>query len=97
MLLEISSYSQFRIGICIAMIILLLGVVSVYTIKTMEEINQNSNYHVEFSQKILNLDNIKIKYEKQIIVFEKLKSEKNYNGAIESTLKDVEQPITNRI
>jgi len=81
MLLEVSSYSQFRIGICIAMIILLLGVVSVYTIKTMEEINQNSNYHVEYSQKILNLDNIKIKYEKQIIVFEKLKSEKNYNGA----------------
>jgi len=81
MLLEVSSYSQFRIGICIAMIILLLGIVSVYTVKTMEEINQNSNYQIEYNQKISNLDNIKIKYEKQITIFEKLKSEKNYNGA----------------
>lgn len=81
MLLEVSSYSQFRIGICIAMIILLLGVVSVYTLKTMEEINQNYNYQVEYNKKISNLDNIKVKYEKQIAVFEKLKSEKNYNGA----------------
>ncbi len=81
MLFEVSSYSQFRIGICVAMIILLLGIVSVYTIKTMEEINQNSIYHVEYNQKILNLDNIKVKYEKQITIFEKLKSEKNYNDA----------------
>ncbi len=81
MLLEVSSYSQFRIGICIAMIILLLGVVSIYTIKTMEEINQNSEYQVEYSQKISNLDNVKIKYEKQMDIFEKLKSEKNYNDA----------------
>ena len=81
MLLEISSYSQFRIGICIAMIILLLGVVSIYTIKTMEEINQNSDYQIEYNQKISNLDNIKVKYEKQITIFEKLKSEKNYDGA----------------
>ena len=52
MLLEISSYSQFRIGICIAIIILLLGIVSIYTIKTMEEINQNSDYQIEYNQKI---------------------------------------------
>jgi len=57
------------------MIILLLGIVSIYTIKTMEEINQNFNYHVEYSQKISNLDNIKNKYEKQTMIFERLKLE----------------------
>ena len=60
MLLEISSYSQFRIGICIAIIILLLGIVSIYTIKTMEEINQNSDYQIEYNQKISNFNNIKV-------------------------------------
>jgi len=55
------------------MIILLLGIVSIYTINTMQEINQNFNYHIEFSQKISNLDNIKTKYEKQVTIFERLK------------------------
>jgi len=106
MLLEVSSYSQFRIGICIAMIILLLGVVSIYTIKTMEEINQNSEYQVEYSQKISNLDNVKIKYEKQMTIFEKLKSEKNYNGVgnfwiysaeIKNEVLDFNDLITNNL
>jgi len=78
-LLQITSYAQFRIGICISMIILLLGIVSIYTIKTMDEINQNFNYHVEYDQKISNFENIKEKYEKQSNIFERLISEKNYN------------------
>ena len=39
----------------------------------MQEINQNFNYHIEFSQKISNLENIKTNYEKQATIFERLK------------------------
>jgi len=45
----------------------------------MEEINQNSDYQVDYNQKMSNLNSIKIKYEKQIMIFEKIKLEKNYN------------------
>ncbi|MFQ5497058.1 MAG: sensor histidine kinase [Nitrosopumilus sp.] len=62
------------------MIILLLGVVSIYTIKTMDEINQNFNYNLEYGQKISNLDNIKMKYERQMSIFESLKSEEHFSG-----------------
>ncbi|WP_225866836.1 sensor histidine kinase [Nitrosopumilus zosterae] len=79
-MLEISSHSQFRIGICISMIILLLGVVSIYTIKTMDDINQNYNFILEYNQNISNFDDIKIKYERQMTIFESLKSEENLAG-----------------
>jgi len=62
------------------MIILLLGVVSIYTIKTMDEINQNFNYNLEYGQKTSNLDNIKMKYERQMTIFESLKSEEHFSG-----------------
>ena len=78
MLLEITSYSQFRIGICIAIIILLLGIVSIYTIKTLDEINGNFNLQEEYYQKITNLNNISDKYEKQAQIFEGLKSGANH-------------------
>jgi len=78
-LLQITSHAQFRIGICISMIILLLGIVSIYTIKAMDEINQNFNYHIEYDQTITNFENIKDKYEKQASIFERLVIEKNYN------------------
>lgn len=77
-MLEISSYSQFRIGVCIAIIILLLGIVSIYTIKTLDEINENFIYQEEYNQKIVGLDNIKTKYEKQALIFEGLNSGGNY-------------------
>ncbi|WP_255465245.1 HAMP domain-containing sensor histidine kinase [Nitrosopumilus sp. b3] len=80
MLLEISSHSQFRIGICISMIILLLGVVSIYTIKTMDDINQNYNFILDYNEKISNFDDIKVKYERQMTIFESLKSEENLVG-----------------
>lgn len=81
MLLEISSYSQFRIGVCIAIIILLLGIVSIYTIKTLDEINGNFNLQEEYYQKITNLNNISKKYEKQTQIFEGLKSGANHENA----------------
>lgn len=62
------------------MMILLLGIGSIYTIKTMEEVNQNFNYHIEYIQKISNLDNVKTNYEKQITIFERLKLDKNYDS-----------------
>lgn len=46
----------------------------------MEEINQNFNYHVEYTQKMSNLDNIRTNYEKQINIFERLKLDKNYDS-----------------
>lgn len=45
----------------------------------MDEINENYNYNVEYNQKISNLDKIKVKYEKQMIIFEGIKSNVNYN------------------
>ena len=80
MLFVISSNSQFRIGICISMMILLLGVVSIYTVKTMNDINQNYNFILEYDQKISNFDDIKVKYEQQMTIFESLKSEENLSG-----------------
>ncbi|WP_278976090.1 HAMP domain-containing sensor histidine kinase [Nitrosopumilus sp.] len=62
------------------MIILLLGVVSIYTIKTMDDINQNYNFILEYNQNISNFDDIKIKYERQMTIFESLKSEENLAG-----------------
>ncbi|MCH7966046.1 MAG: HAMP domain-containing histidine kinase [Thaumarchaeota archaeon] len=46
----------------------------------MEEVNQNFNYHIEYIQKISNLDNVKTNYEKQITIFERLKLDKNYDS-----------------
>lgn len=80
MLLEISSYSQFRIGICIAIIILLLGIVSIYTIKTLDEINGNFNLQEEYYQQVKKLDNISEKYKKQAQIFEGLKSNTNHEN-----------------
>jgi len=80
MLLEISSYSQFRIGICIAIIILLLGIVSIYTIKTLDEINGNFNLQEKYYQKITKLDNILDKYKKQAQIFEGIKSSSNFEN-----------------
>ena len=59
------------------MIILLLGIVSIYTLKTMDEINQNFNHHVDYTQKILVFEDIKINYEKQMMIFELLNFEQN--------------------
>jgi len=80
MLLEISSYSQFRIGTCIAIIILLLGIVSIYTIKTLDEINGNFNLQEEYYQKIINLDSILDKYKKQAQILKGLKSDTNHES-----------------
>lgn len=80
MLLEVTSYSQFRIGICIAIIILLLGIVSIYTIKTLDDINENFNLQEEYYQKITNLNNISEKYEKQAQIFDGLKSGTNHEN-----------------
>jgi len=80
MLLEVTSYSQFRIGICIAIIILLLGIVSIYTIKTLDDINENFNLQEEYYQKITNLNNISEKYEKQAQIFEGLESGTNHEN-----------------
>ena len=103
MLLEITSHSQLRIGMCISMIILLLGIISVFSIGTMEEINQNFNYLVEYEQKISSLENIKIKYEKQNTLFEKLITEKNqvstgsfwiYSTEIKNEFLDLNEFVT---
>ena len=80
MLLEVTSYSQFRIGICIAIIILLLGIVSIYTIKTLDDINENFNLQEEYYQKITHLNNISEKYEKQAQIFEGLESGTNHEN-----------------
>lgn len=72
MLLTISSASQFRIAVCISMIILLLGTVSTYTILTMNEMNHTLNYNSDYSKQISNLEEIKSKYNSQIEIFESL-------------------------
>jgi len=79
-LLQILSYSQFRIGICIAIIILLLGIVSIYTIKTLDEINENFNIQENYYLKSTSLDNVLDKNEKQSQILEGLKSGKNHEN-----------------
>lgn len=103
MLLEITSYSQLRIAICISMIILLLGIVSVFTIETMEEISQNFNHHIKYGQKISILEDIKIKYKIENTIFEKLITEKNqdtignfwiYSTEIKNKFLDLNELVT---
>ena len=62
------------------MIILLLGIVSIYTIKTMDDINKNYNFVLDYNQKISNFQDIKIKYERQMSIFDSLKSEEHLTG-----------------
>ena len=59
------------------MIILLLGVVSVFTVETMKEINQNFNHTIENGQNISILEDIKTKYKKQDMLFEGIIAGKN--------------------
>ncbi|MCV0367725.1 MAG: HAMP domain-containing histidine kinase [Nitrosopumilus sp.] len=46
----------------------------------MDDINQNYNFILEYNQNISNFDDIKIKYERQMTIFESLKSEENLAG-----------------
>ncbi|WP_299293179.1 sensor histidine kinase KdpD [Nitrosopumilus sp.] len=57
------------------MIILLLGTVSTYTILTMNEMNHTLQYNSDYSKQITNFEEIKSKYESQILIFKSLNIE----------------------